>query len=384
MGVREDWRAMVASGALKPDAAQAFAVEAFEILAARLSRAAEEKPDFLSWFRPSPPAPKGLYLYGGVGAGKTMLMDLFFASCPFAPKRRAHFQAFMSETHDLIAQARRGYEGDPIPRAAEMIVREAELLCLDEFEVRDIADAMILDRLMRRLFESGMTLVATSNAAPRDLYPDGLNRALFLPCIELIELNCEVVALDAAQDYRRLRMGDAPLWFAPLGEEARGALDAAWRRLTGGGAASACELRVRGRAIAAPQAAMGVARFPFAELCDRPLGPDDYRAIARAFHTVIVDDVPIFAPERRNEARRFVTFIDALYDQGASLIASAEAEPDALYPRGDGADSFRRTASRLVEMRRGDWRENARGRARKGSTEGGLAVQEGLGQTGRD
>ncbi len=257
----------------------------------------------------------------------------------------------MGETHDLIAEARKTHPGDPVPFVAERIARNAPLLCFDELHVTDIADAMILGRLFDVLFERGTVMVATSNVPPWDLYKDGLNRALFLPFVSLIEDRMEVLELDSARDYRLDRLSGTPLYFSPLGAEADAEIRKVWRMLTGRDTGAPASVTVKGREVAVPEAAMGVARFSFADLCAKPLGANDYLAIARNFHTVIMEHVPILTPDRRNEARRFNTLIDTLYDNGTGLIVSADAEPDALYPAGDGADLFQRTASRLMEMR---------------------------------
>jgi cell division protein ZapE len=295
--------------------------------------------------------PRGLYIFGRVGRGKTMLMDLFFEAVPFEKKRRVHFHEFMTEVHDLIAAARKEAEGDLVPVVAERIAREAPLLCFDEFHVTDIADAMILGRLFAGFFEHGTVIVATSNVAPQDLYKDGLNRKLFLPFIELIEEKMEVLELESAKDYRLDRLRGEPLYFSPLGEPATAGIRDAFHKLTGVTHGQSQDILVKGRTLTVPEAAQGVARFTFAELCGRPLGANDYLTIARHFHTVIIEDVPLLGRDRRDEARRFNTLVDTLYDQGTGLIVSAAAEPDDLYVEGDGADLFKRTASRLMEMR---------------------------------
>jgi cell division protein ZapE len=236
---------------------------------------------------------------------------------------------------------------------AAAIARETRLLCLDEFAVEDIADAMILSRLFSALFAHGLVLVATSNAEPEALYRDGLNRALFLPFIAVLRQHVDVVELDARTDYRLEKLGGAPVYVTPLGDAARAAIDRIWRSLTGTGRAASATLSVKGRAVRVPQAAQGVARFAFADLCEAPLGASDYAAVARAFHTVIVDDIPVIEPARRDVARRFINLVDVLYDHGVKLAASAAAEPEALYraASGEEAFAFRRTASRLTEMR---------------------------------
>jgi len=349
----ERYREMVRSGEINADPAQALAVEKLQILSNRLARyTPPAKTDIFSFFtRKSGEVPCGLYIFGAVGRGKTMLMDLFFATVPFSKKRRTHFHEFMGETHEMIAEARKTHSGDPVPHVAARIAREAPLLCFDELHVTDIADAMILGRLFGVLFERGTVIVATSNVPPRDLYKDGLNRQLFVPFIELIEDKMEVLELEAARDYRLDRLSGKPLYFTPLGPEADAKIQKAWEALTSCERGEPMTITVKGRAIEVPQAAMGAARFTFEQLCSRPLGANDYLAIARRFHTLVIEHVPILGPARRNEARRFNTLIDTLYDNGVGLIVSAEAEPDALYVEGDGADLFQRTASRLMEMR---------------------------------
>jgi cell division protein ZapE len=252
----------------------------------------------------------------------------------------------MAEAHEAIDRARKK-AADPVETAAETIAAEAALLCFDELEVTDIADAMVLGRLFQHLFARGVVMVATSNSAPRDLYRGGLNRQLFLPFITLIMQRMETLELETAKE--RLKGGD--LYFVPADERARMAMDACWFRLTGRGKGERQALFVKGRSIAVPQAALGVARFPFTDLCEVPLGPLDYQHIAHSFHTLMIDEIPVLGSERRNEARRLVTLIDALYDNGVGLIASAEAEPQALCMDGDGGTGFARTTSRLMEMR---------------------------------
>jgi cell division protein ZapE len=353
----ERYREMVRLGEIEEDPAQALAVEKLQLLAGRLARyAPPSKTDIFSFFtRRSGEAPRGLYIFGAVGRGKTMLMDLFFETVPFARKRRLHFHEFMGETHDMIAQARKSHSGDPVPIVAARLAAQAPLLCFDEFHVTDIADAMILGRLFSVLFERGTVIVATSNAEPRDLYKNGLNRALFIPFIDLIEEKMEVLELESARDYRLGRLTGSPLYFSPLGNGADKHIREAWVRLTGREAGEPARLNVKGRTVDVPEAAMGVARFNFADLCAKPLGAADYLAVAHHYHTVIVEHVPVLDPGRRNEARRFNTLIDTLYDNGTGLIVSAAAEPDALYPTGDGAELFQRTASRLMEMRSEDY-----------------------------
>ena len=298
-----------------------------------------------------PPPPRGLYIHGNVGRGKTMLMDLFFETSRLAAKRRLHFHEFMAETHERIGAARKTFDGDPIPHVAAEIASGVRLLCFDELHVTDIADAMILGRLFKGLFERDVVMVATSNVPPSGLYRNGLNRQLFLPSIALIEERMEVLELVSAKDFRLEKLEGQQLYFTPLGESSRRALSAAFTRLTGLPRGKPMEIDVKGRTLVVPEAARGVARFTFDELCDRPLGSLDYLHLAHRFHTIILDGIPRLVPERRSAARRFINLIDTLYDAHVGLIASAEAEPDDLHPAGDQSFLFERTASRLIEMR---------------------------------
>jgi len=343
----------IANGELEPDDAQHDAVCRLDALAQKLRALKPVGRGLLSVFSRSkpPPTPPGLYMYGGVGRGKTMLMDLFFNIVDGPPKRRMHFHEFMGEAHDRITAARKTVDGDPIPSVASAIAADAALLCFDELHVTDIADAMILGRLFKGMLDKNVVVVATSNAHPHDLYRNGLNRQLFLPFIDLIEDHLDILGLKSEKDFRLDKLVGHPLYVVPDDDAATHELDAHWHRLTGGAAAETVSLDVKGRHVEVPRAARGVARFRFDELCARPLGAADFLRIAHAFHTVIVDHIPVLTPAKRNEARRFITLIDALYDNRVGLIASAAAEPDAIYPTGDGSDLFQRTASRLMEMR---------------------------------
>ena len=300
----------------------------------------------------------GLYVWGAVGRGKTMLMDFFFEEAPLRKKRRIHFHAFMADAHAAIYAWRqderrnRAKADDPIAAVAEGIAADAWLLCFDEFHVTDIADAMILGRLFTALFERGVVIVATSNVEPDELYRDGLNRTLFVPFIDLIKTRMEVVELTARTDYRLEKLQGRKSWYAPPNAKSAAALSGAFEALTGVERGQPMLLRVLGRGLAIPEAHAHVGRFAFADLCEAPLGPADFLYIARYFHTVIIDDIPVIDAGRRDAAARFVTLIDALYDEHVKLVASAEAEPAALYPGAEGraAVEFERTVSRLVEM----------------------------------
>ncbi len=369
------YAALVATGEIERDRAQEAVVDRLAVLGQRLIQyRLARKSSSLGWLfgareRREQPI-KGLYIFGDVGRGKTMLMDLFFAASPVVRKRRVHFHEFMGEVHERIGAFRRqqkngmGADEDPIRLTAAAIAEESWLLCFDEFNVTDIADAMILGRLFQRLLELGVVVVATSNVAPGELYRDGLNRSLFVPFIALIERHMDVVELAARTDFRLEKLAGQPVWYVPADAAAAAALDEAWRRLTGGQPGAGQDLRVLGRTLRVPRAAKGVARFGFDELCEQPLAAPDYLKIAREFHTLIIDRIPVMDYERRNEAKRFIILIDTFYDNGLKLLASAEAEPDMLYRAEDGfeAREFKRTASRLIEMRSQSYLALPRGR----------------------
>ena len=356
------YAARVAAGKIERDAAQQAIVDRLVQLESELAeRRLARKSSSLGWlFGSREPEPiKGLYTFGDVGRGKTMLMDLFFAASSVPRKRRVHFHEFMAEVHERVhvlrQRAKLGEIGadDPIGVAASAIAEETRLLCFDEFHVTDIADAMILGRLFKRLFELGVVVVATSNVPPTELYKDGLNRALFLPFIALIEEHMEVRQLDARTDFRLEKLAGVPVWHVPADRAAEAALEQAWQSLTAGHAGDPQDLLVKGHTVRIPRATMGVAWFSFQDLCQQPLAAADYLKIAREYHTVLLERVAVMDYERRNEAKRFIILIDTFYDNAVKLIASAEAEPDSLYRADEGfeASEFKRTASRLIEMR---------------------------------
>ena len=357
------YAALVAAGEIERDAAQEAVVAKLAQLEARLAtHRLARKSSSLGWLfaRQEQKEPiKGLYLHGEVGRGKTMLMDLFFEQSTVIRKRRAHFHEFMADVHERVHAYRQALKrgevdgDDPIAPVAAAIAEQAWLLCFDEFHVTDIADAMILGRLFTQLFERGVVVVATSNVTPDDLYRDGLNRDLFLPFIAMLRERMTVTRVPARTDFRMEKLAAAPIWYVPDDTEADACMDRAWRKLTGGSDGGAYEITNKGRVIEVPRAALGVARFSFADLCERPLGALDYLKIAREFHTLLIDHVPVMDFAKRNEVKRFITLIDTVYDQAVKLVASAQAEPDALYPETDGAEAmqFKRTASRLYEMR---------------------------------
>ncbi len=348
------FRARQQAGGLIADPAQELAAEKLQSLWRAL---ADYKPlngernwrSRLGLARQPDPAPAGLYIFGEVGRGKSMLMDLFFATAAVAKKRRVHFHAFMQEVHRRIFE-RRNDKGDPIPSVSRDIAAAATLLCFDEFQVNDIADAMILGRLFAALFDLGVVVVATSNRAPDDLYLDGLQRDRFLPFIALLKEKLDVLELEGHRDYRLARLAGQPVYFAPDDDNAHRALEQAFSDLTDNASIEPRTLQVQGRSLQVPHAAKSVAWFTFDELCARPLGPADYLELCRAYHTFILEAIPRLGPDQRNEARRFNIFIDTLYEAHGNLIASAAVPPQELYESGDGSFEFERTVSRLMEM----------------------------------
>ena len=357
--VGKAYAALVAAGELKPDPDQKRAVQSLDRLAAEL---AHEKPGLLAkLFGRRADPPSGVYLWGGVGRGKSMLMDLAFDQIAVEPKRRVHFHAFMLEVHQRLRKARVTEEGDPIAPVAEAIAEEARFLAFDEMVVNNAADAMILSRLFTALIEQGVAVVTTSNRPPHDLYKHGLNRELFLPFIDLIEKRMDVVPLNGPTDYRLDRLQGVDTWLVPNGPEATAALSESFFRLTDHPVEDRAhvpseELEVGGRrSMHVPKSLKGVAVFSFKKLCGAARGAADYLAVAQRFHTVILVGIPVMTREMRNEAARFVTLIDALYEHRVKLLAAANAEPAGLYAAGDGGFEFQRTVSRLEEMQSAEY-----------------------------
>jgi cell division protein ZapE len=355
------YESLVASSAIEPDAAQREVAEAFGALEQGLSHyKPPRKQGLLSrlFADKDNGTPRGLYVHGEVGRGKTMLMDLFFGECPIEHKRRAHFHEFMAEVHERIygfrQQIARGEipDADVIALTANAIFEQAWLLCFDEFHVTDIADAMILGRLFARLFELGTVVVATSNVAPEDLYKGGLNRSLFLPFIAQIEQHMSVLRLDARIDFRLEKLAGVKMWLVPADAAAAAALDKAWAKMTGHAPCRPRDISIKGRNLHVPCSANGVARFSFADICEQPLAASDYLRLARDYHTLMIDRIPVMDYGERNAAKRFITLIDTLYDNGVKLMASAAADPLSLYLASEGveANEFKRTSSRLIEM----------------------------------
>ncbi|NQU59914.1 MAG: cell division protein ZapE [Rhodospirillales bacterium] len=366
-GPYKAYQALLDRGDIQPDPAQAQAMEKLQGLAAGLAEYAPHmgKQGWMARLNPGRkkvPVPKGIYLWGGVGRGKSMLMDLFFDTAGIKDRKRVHFHAFMQEVQrrlhsfrEAVKAGRASAKTDPLVALSRVITGRGWILCFDEFHVTDIADAMILGRLFEALFEAGVVVVATSNRPPRDLYKDGLQRENFLPFIGLIEEKLEVLELDAGIDYRLDKLKTMDVYLTPADAETDKKLDADFHALSIGGHARPVSLEVQGRKVEIPKVAEGVAFADFADLCAKPLGPGDFLAIASNFHTLVLGRIPKLGPENRNEAKRFVTLIDALYEAKVNLICSADAPPEALYTEGDGAFEFERTASRLMEMQSTDY-----------------------------
>jgi cell division protein ZapE len=363
MPIRNIYDAKVRDGHIERDGAQEAVVDRLDRLCLALeSYSPARKTAALGWLfgaKTTNQSPRGLYIWGGVGRGKSMLMDMFFERAELSKKRRVHFHAFMAEVHAAIFKYRQALKRgevkgeDPIAPVAEDIARDATLLCFDEFTVTDIADAMILGRLFKVLFARGVVVVATSNVEPKDLYREGLNRELFLPSIELIEAQMDIVRLEARTDFRMEKLAGVETFHVPADERARTALTAAFRTLTGRESGPTTTLKVLGRTIEVPQSRGGVARFSFKDLCEKPLGAQDYLAIARRYQSVIVDEIPVLKAAQRNEAKRFIILIDAFYEAHIKFFASAAASPEHLFEAEEGHESFefQRTVSRLNEMR---------------------------------
>jgi cell division protein ZapE len=362
------YRDMIANGVLAADPAQAHAIGRLQDLWDRLrdydprtnrTRGGGLLARLTRRRHAEEYVPLGLYLVGDVGRGKSMLMDLFFDTALVARKRRTHFHRFIQNVHAQFHAYKKAHPdvADPIPPLADQIAGESALLCFDEFQVNDIADAMILGRLFQALFDRGVVVVTTSNTVPDDLFKGQPGRDAFLPFIGLLKQRLELLTMDGARDYRRDRMKGVRTWLVPADGMSGRELDKAFTRLTGGSAVRPVSLTVMGRELVVPQASDGVARFDFDTLCNTALGAGDYLAIATNFHTLILDGIPRLSPDNFDQARRFIVLVDALYDQRVKLIASAAAQPDKLYQRGENAKMFERTASRLDEMQSEDWLE---------------------------
>ena len=348
MTIEDAYRAAVAAGTLTEDAAQLGVMGELDRV-----KAALEAPVKTGFFKKAPPPIKGLYMWGGVGRGKSMLMDLAFEQID-APKQRWHFHAFMQWVHAEMTEARKRNVDDAIAPVAAKLVDDIRFLAFDEMQITDITDAMIVGRLFEALFAAGVVIVTTSNRPPDDLYKDGLNRDLFLPFITLIKDRLVVHELASEQDYRQGRLAGAARYFTPISPESRAAIDAVWQELSQG----KCEpltLRIKGREVVLPSFHNGVARVKFFDLCGKPLGAADYLALAEAVRVLIVEDIPALGRSNFNEAKRFVTLIDALYEAKVQLICSAAAQPEMLYIEGEGTFEFERTASRLREMQAAGW-----------------------------
>ncbi|MBZ9602186.1 cell division protein ZapE [Phyllobacterium chamaecytisi] len=374
--VRERYDALVHAGDLDDDPSQQRLASRFDRLIHDVAtKRLATKSSALGWLfsrkAPRHEIVKGLYIHGEVGRGKTMLMDMFHQLVPVKRKRRAHFIDFMADVHERINAHRQALkkgetkQEDPIPPVANALAEQAWVLCFDEFTVTDIADAMILSRLFRALFERGVVLVATSNVAPDNLYRDGLNRQLFLPFVDILKTHVDVINLDARTDYRLEKLNRMPVFLSPLNDETNRLMDDAWHAATAGATITQDSVKVKGRTVIIPQAARHVARFTFADLCSKPLGAADYTAIIKRYQTIFIDAVPVLDLPRRNEAKRFIILIDLLYDHHVHVVISAAASPNQLYVAKSGNEAFEfdRTASRLFEMQSEDYLAEAGARS---------------------
>ncbi len=355
MSLTEIYDARVAAGNLRPDPAQHAVLPVLEDLRQWLEANATRRVGlFAGLFAKPVTPPPGLYLWGGVGRGKSMVMDLFVEATEITQKRRVHFHAFMQEIHHAMHEARKSGVDDALAPVAEDVARDVRLLAFDEMQITDITDAMIVGRLFEKLLAAGVVIVTTSNRAPEELYKNGLNRALFLPFIAILRDRLQVIELESPNDYRQHRLSGAQVYFHPAGK-VKGEIQAIWNDLTGGAEGQPLILPVNGRTIDLPRFANGVGRASFWELCSRPLGPGDFLAIAQAVRVLILEDIPQLSASNYNEAKRFVTLIDTLYEAKVRLICSAADEPERLYIEGSGSFEFERTASRLREMQGAGW-----------------------------
>jgi cell division protein ZapE len=333
----------IRTGEIQPDEAQEDVVAALDVLAQMLAH----KKRLFGKYEP----PRGLYIHGAVGRGKSMLMDMFYEAAPVEAKRRVHFNAFMLDVHERLNQARADHHDDPLGFVAAQVAAETRLLCFDEFQVKDVADAMILSRFFTALIDDGVIVVATSNVAPNDLYQGGLQRDLFLPFISVLKARLDIVHIDDGIDYRLARLAGRQVWFNPDNSAARAEIDSLFADFSKGEWAMPEVVDVAGRALVVPLAAGRIARFTYDQLCRQPLGAADYLALADRFSVLVVDHIPRLDPANRNEVARFISLIDQLYDRHIGLVASAEVPAQALYPEtGPQAAEFARTASRLAEM----------------------------------
>ena len=354
-GLRSRYDAMVASGHVHSDPAQIWAITELAVRQDYLNATADKRSGLFGFFtRQETEAPRGLYIWGGVGSGKSMLMDMFFATTDITRKRRVHFHAFMQEIHEALHRERKAGIADPLTPVANSIAASARLLCLDELQITDITDAMLVGRLFEALLAQGVTLIITSNRPPDDLYLNGLNRQLFLPFIGLIKERLQVHRLISDTDYRQNQLRGQQTYFHPNDKKALEAINQIWHSVTNG-AEEPLILQVKARAVRLPRYHSGVARAGFADLCEQPLGPADYLALTAAIRLLVLENIPVMNRSRNNEAKRFVTLIDTLYEAKTKLICSAKAEPEKLYQDGAGAFEFQRTASRLREMQTADW-----------------------------